>query len=308
MRVIVVGMGVQGRKRFKFAGPDAVARVDPFAAEAEYKRVEDVPLDAYDAALVCTPDQAKLPILAYLLTHRKHLLVEKPVIAEDDAAILHLQDLAERHATVCYTAYNHRFEPHIVRLKALLDSGDLGQVYLAKFFYGNGTARDVRNSEWRDQDLGVFPDLGSHLLDWTLQLFGPPDVPAEVWRAERFENRAYDHFHFGFRGTPRVDFEMSLLAWRNTFRLDVFAEKGTAHIDCLCKWGPSTFTHRRRVLPSGRPDETQHTLVCADPTWEAEYAHFKTLCAAPAHNLANDLWINRTFNAVRRQLNSANSA
>ncbi|HVT73261.1 MAG TPA: Gfo/Idh/MocA family oxidoreductase [Lacunisphaera sp.] len=302
MRVVVVGLGIQGRKRLAVAGPAAVATVDPVAAGATYQAIEQVPLDAYDAALVCTPDQAKLPILEYLLTHRKHLLVEKPVIAPTNAPLARLKELAERNGTVCYTAYNHRFEPHILRLKQALDSGELGEVYLAKFFYGNGTARDVRNSVWRDQDLGVFPDLGSHLLDWTLMLFGRPGAPPVVTAAHRFENRAYDHFRFGFAGRPALDFEMTLLSWRNTFRCDVFAEKGSVHIDCLCKWGPSLYTRRTRVLPSGRPAEQVERLECPDPTWVAEYGHFLRLCAAPAHNLDNDMWINEVFNRVRRDL------
>ena len=235
------------------------------------------------------------------------MLVEKPLIAESDEELRGLKALAEKNRAVCYTAYNHRFEPHLVKLKRTLESGVLGQVYLAKFFYGNGTARDVRNSAWRDQGMGVFPDLGSHLLDWTLFLFGRPTVPAEVWRASRFENRASDHFQFGFRGTlPELDFEMTLLSWRNTFRCDIFAEKGSAHIDCLCKWGPSTFTLRKRILPSGRPDEESETLKCSDPTWQEEYAHFLNLCRAPATtNIDNDIWINGVFSAVRRTLDPA---
>jgi predicted dehydrogenase len=301
MRVIVVGLGVQGRKRLGIAGAEAVATVDPVAPEAHFRQIEDVPLERYDAALVCTPDGVKLGLLEYLLGHGKHVLVEKPLIAESDEALLRLKALAAQHHAVCYTAYNHRFEPHIVRLKGVLESGALGRVYLAKFFYGNGTARDVRNSAWRDQGLGVFPDLGSHLLDWTLFLFGPPAVAAEVWRHSRFENRASDHFAFGFRGTaPELDYEMTLLSWRNTFRCDVFAEHGTAHIDGLCKWGPSTFTLRHRILPSGRPTEEAETLVCPDPTWKAEYAHFLGLCRQPGTNLDNDLWINGVFNAVGR--------
>ncbi len=302
MRVIVVGLGIQGRKRLAVAGPEAVATVDPVAPNAAFKRVEDVPLDSYDAALVCTPDQAKLPILEYLLAHGKHLLVEKPVIAPTREPLERLKALAEQNRTVCYTAYNHRFEPHIVRLKQVLDSGALGQVYLAKFFYGNGTARDVRNSVWRDQDLGVFPDLGSHLLDWTLFLFGQPASTPVVAAANRFENRAFDHFRFGFAGTPALDFEMTLLSWRNTFRCDVFAERGSAHIDCLCKWGPSILTLRQRMLPSGRPTEQTERLECPDPTWVAEYDHFKQLCTTPAHNLDNDIWINEVFNRVRAGL------
>lgn len=303
MRVVVVGMGVQGRKRLAFAGSDAVATVDPVASGAAFRRIEDVPLDSYDAALVCTPDGVKIGILTHLLRHGKHVLVEKPLISDDPAELAELKALAERNRTVCYTAYNHRFEPHIVRLKRLIDSGELGTLYLAKFFYGNGTARDVRNSEWRDRGMGVFPDLGSHLLDWTLFLFGPPKGPPAVWRAARYENRAPDHFHFGFSvGSPELDFEMTLLSWRNTFRCDVFAEKGSAHIDCLCKWGPSVFTLRKRVLPSGRPAEETERLECPDPTWKLEYEHFLGLCRSPSNNIANDIWINGIFNDVRRRL------
>jgi predicted dehydrogenase len=277
-------LGVQGRKRLAVAGEEAVATVDPVQAQAGYRAIEDVPLADYDAALVATPDEAKLPILRYLLAHGKHVLVEKPLLGGAE-----LRELAR--SVVCYTAYNHRFEPHLVSLRSVLDSGRLGKIYRARFFYGNGTARDVRDSAWRDTGWGVLADLGSHLLDTVLFLFGRLEGCCRVWRADRFENRAYDHFAFGFHGGLAVDCEMTMLSWRNTFHADVYGETGSAHIDCLCKWGPSTLTVRRRVLPSGRPDEEAETLVCADPTWALEYAHFKTLCAAPATNLDNDIWI-----------------
>lgn len=89
---------------------------------------------------------------------------------------------------------------------------------------------------------------------------------------------------------------MTMLAWRNHFTCDVFAEKGSAHIESLCKWGPSTFTHRTRILPSGRPPEEAVTLVQDDPTWDIEYKHFIDLCENKGgHNLINDVWINRTL-------------
>jgi scyllo-inositol 2-dehydrogenase (NADP+) len=301
MRVIVVGAGNQGGKRAKVAGPDLVATVDPFNTAATFRTVEQAPLDSYDAALVCTPDAAKPKILSHLLTNRKHVLVEKPLIGEAGTTLQQLKQLAERNRVVCYTAYNHRFEPHILRLKQALDANWLGRIYQAKFFYGNGTARDVRNSAWRDTGLGVLPDLGSHLLDWTLMLFGRPTVPPRVWGAHRFENRAFDHYHFTFQGEPVLDYEMTMLSWRNTFRFDLFAENGSAHIDCLCKWGTSTYTERRRVLPSGRPRETVETLPQGDPTWELEYAHFKKLCQNPANNIANDIWIDAMLVELGKQ-------
>jgi predicted dehydrogenase len=199
--------------------------------------------------------------------------------------------LATSRGAVCYTAYNHRFEPHIVNLRNILNSGRLGRIYSARFFYGNGTARDARNSPWRDKGFGVLPDLGSHLLDTVLFLFGPVEGDCRMWRADRFENRAYDRYLFGFHGPLPVDCEMTMLSWRNTFHADVYGELGSAHIYCLCKWGPSTLTVRRRVLPSGRPDEEASTLVCADPTWAIEYEHFKSLCQSPCTNIGNDMWI-----------------
>lgn len=292
MRVIVVGLGIQGKKRMAIAGNEVVATVDPSVSGAAYQSVEKVPLDSYDAALVCVPDTAKFPILQYLLAKGKHVLVEKPLLANSEDELHRLKDLVNTRKAACYTAYNHRFEPHILNLKRAIDGGRLGRIYLAKFFYGNGTARDVRSSPWRDQGAGVLPDLGSHLLDWTLFLFGKPASPPEIWSCDRFENKAPDHFHFGFHGELVLDYEVTLISWRNMFRADIFGEKGSAHIDCLCKWGPSTFTLRKRVLPSGRPDEESQTLVYADPTWKAEYEHFKAQCRGGATNLENDIWIN----------------
>jgi scyllo-inositol 2-dehydrogenase (NADP+) len=302
MRVIIVGLGVQGRKRLAVAGREAVATVDPLNAEGQYRRVEDVPLSSYDAALLCIPDEGKLEIATYLLSNRKHLLVEKPLFASKPSDLMSLKSLAEQNRTACYTAYNHRFEPHFVRMKALIESGRLGRIYSVRMFYGNGTARLVRDSTWRDQGAGVLPDLGSHLLDTVLFWFGRPAAPFTVFSANRFENHAPDHVAFGSNGTPVLQLEVALTSWRNHFYCDIFAESGSAHISSLCKWGPSSFTLRDRKLPSGRPDEEAVTLVQPDPTWVAEYQHFKQLCRQGASNIANDIWINETLGGLSAAL------
>jgi scyllo-inositol 2-dehydrogenase (NADP+) len=304
MRVVIVGLGIQGRKRRAIAAADAVVSVDPVNREADYRKLTDVPLAAYDAALVCTPDDAKLELLAYLLENRKHVLVEKPLLAPDTAVLERLAALARSRGAVCYTAYNHRFEPHFVRMKETIESGILGHVYLCRMFYGNGTARDVRNSPWRDRGAGVLPDLGSHLLDTALFWFGQIDGPFAVWSADRFENRAFDHLTFGARGAPVLEMEITLLSWRNHFTADVYGEYGSAHIESLCKWGPSTFVRRTRVLPSGRPPEEAITIVQADPTWAVEYEHFKKVCERGpdlAGTLAADIRLNEVLSDLARQ-------
>jgi len=303
MRVAVVGLGVQGRKRLGVAGADAVATVDPVNREAGYRQVEDVPLGAYDAALVCTPDQVKLHILEYLLANGKHVLVEKPLVAGHAQPLRRLQALADARAVVCYTAYNHRFEPHIVAMKQALDARRIGRVYQASFFYGNGTARVFRDSGWRDQGMGVIPDLASHLLDMAEFLFGRPEGTPVVWSAQHFENASPDYFLLGYPdAAPMLKMEGTLLSWRNTFRLDVVGDDGSAHVFGLCKWGPSEFVVRRRVLPSGKPPEEVHVLEQADPTWAAEYDHFVKLCATGGTNIDTDIWINEVLNGLGRRV------
>lgn len=300
MRVIVVGLGVQGKKRCAVAGKEVVATVDPVHPEATYRSLADVPLGMYDAALVCTPDDAKVELLTHLLNNGKHLLVEKPLLAPDNHTLEALANVACSKGVVCYTAYNHRFEPHFVRMKHTIESGQLGKIYCVRMFYGNGTARLVRDSAWRDQGAGVLPDLGSHLLDTVLFWFGRPSVPFQMYSCNRFENRSFDHVSFGANGSPVLQLELTLLNWRNHFYADVFAENGSAHIQSLCKWGPSTFTLRDRKLPSGRPDEEATTLVQADPTWALEYQHFKQLCARGESNIENDMWINSALNDLSK--------
>lgn len=302
MRVVVAGLGVQGQKRKAVAGKEVVATVDPVHPEAQYKRIEDVPLGAYDAALLCIPDEPKIAVIEYLLKNRKHLLVEKPLFAANPPDLLRLKALAAETGTVCYTAYNHRFEPHFVRMKELIESGRLGRIYSVRMFYGNGTARLVRDSAWRDQGAGVLPDLGSHLLDTALFWLGKPVDGFRIHSASCFENRAFDHVAFGANADPVLQFEVTLLSWRNHFYADVFAENGSAHISSLCKWGPSTFSVRDRKLPSGRPDEESVTLVQPDPTWAVEYGHFRKLCETGGGNIDNDIWINNTLQGLSAAL------
>lgn len=300
MRCVIVGYGVQGKKRLRVAGAEGVGVVDPISADAQWRRITDVPLERYDAALVCTPDEPKMEILGYLASHGKHALVEKPLHAASDHELSELEAAARRSGTLIYTAYNHRFEPHYMRMRDEIQSGTLGRIYRCRMFYGNGTARLVRDSAWRDQGAGVLPDLGSHLLDTARFWFGDLGDDFRVVSASRFENRAPDHVVIASeQSRPKIELEMTLLSWRNHFTCDIFAEGGTAHIESLCKWGPTTFTRRTRLLPSGRPPEASATLVQEDPTWALEYAHFSRLVAERAPtDLGNDRWLLSTLNRL----------
>ncbi len=161
MRIVVVGLGVQGRKRRRFAGVDYVASVDPVGDDADYKSLHDVPIDRYDAVLACIPDEPKLDLVRYCIDNKKHVLIEKPLWTPRDEDISELERAARSRGIVVYTAYNHRFEPHFVRMRDLIVSGELGTIYSCRMFYGNGTARLVREfglarpRRRRDSGLGI---------------------------------------------------------------------------------------------------------------------------------------------------------
>ena len=301
MKIIIIGMGVQGNKRLAIAKEDVVGTVDPFK-EAAYKTVYDVPLDLFDSAILCIQDDLKIELITYLLNNKKNIMVEKPVFALSSMQIEELQRLAKHNNVTCYTAYNHRFEPNFIKMKEFIDNNVLGKIYTVRMFYGNGTARLVRDSKWRDQGAGVLPDLGSHLLDTLEFWFDTKFDGFKIISATKNENKSYDNVVFGKSESPNIMLETSLLSWRNHFSADIYGEHGSAHITSLCKWGPSKFIHRKRIIPSGRPVENSNEIISDDPTWKEEYSFFKAMIKNKESNLNRDIWINNILNELIREL------
>jgi len=297
-KFLVVGLGIQGVKRRAIIGERPCLTVDPLVATADYVRIQDVPLDSFDVVFLCTPDSVKKEIVEYCVAHGKHVLIEKPFTLEL-AAYAELSSLQEKTGSTVYVAYNHRFEPHIARVKQLLEQGNLGEIYTVSLSYGNGTAELVRLSNWRDIGIGVVADLGSHLLDMIDFWWGLEGRTIDFLDARTIENRAYDQATFRVSGEPIVYAETTMLSWRNDFHCHIRGSEGSAHISSLCKWGPSSLTIRGRVRPSGRPDEYTATLVESDPTWLKEFDHFLALIEkGDSGNLATSREISRILGAV----------
>ena len=273
---LIVGMGVQGQKRCaQFRGGHFLT-ADTALSGVDYRSLGEVPKNAYDDVFLCTPDSEKQQLLFELISMGKNVLVEKPLqlSAEEYQELIGLQRVS---GSTVYVAYNHRFEPQIVELKNIINSGELGQVYTISMSYGNGTAGQVRKSPWRDAGLGVIADLGSHLLDLVIFLDSLADRQISFMDAQRIENEAFDHAVWGLSGYPKVYLQTSLLSWKNSFHCEIVASEGSASVSGLCKWGPSLLHIDYRRRPSGRPDQREKTLVLDDPTWAAELAHFSKL-------------------------------
>ena len=304
-RPIVIGYGVQGKKRAKIIGSNLVAIIDNNNIKTDYNNVYEVPLETYNIALVCTGDKEKIEIIKYLLTNKKHVLVEKPLLTNDPQHLIEMKNLAKSNKVVCYTAYNHRFEPHIIKMAKVLKNKELGKIYTIRMFYGNGTARLVRDSLWRDKGSGVLSDLGSHLFDILDYWFEDVrDIKFTVVGAFTHENKSFDNvILLGQRKFP-IQLEVSLVSWRNSFTCDIFSENGSAHINSFCKWGPSTLTLRKRIFPSGKPLEQKFLTKKNDPTWLKEYEYFLKLCKKNDYeSLDKDIWLNNLIKNLSKTVN-----
>jgi predicted dehydrogenase len=278
MRLLVIGSGIQGNKRALVAQSDFVGFVDPLSESAHYRSIHDVNPDLYDAVAICTPNSEKELYINHSIELRKHILVEKPLIASSPRELMWLKDKAKNFGCVLYTAYNHRFEPSFILVKEYIANGGLGNLYQIRMIYGNGTAQLVKNSSWRDKGLGVIEDLVPHLID-TLKFWFPTNkFKLSLVNASAFENCAPDYAALISIGSqPLISIEVSLCAWKNTFVCDIYGEKGSAHINGLSKWGESEFKFHKRIFPSGKPIENAHIFPQGDPTWRLEYDHFKDL-------------------------------
>ncbi len=305
MRVLVIGLGIQGKKRVRFCYKDLSATVDPKNPAATYKNIEDVPVNSFDAAIICVPDGEKIKIIRYLLKNNKHILVEKPLWAETKKELNEVSKLLKsKSSLIVRTAYNHRFEPSFLEMKKLIQSQKLGEIYSCRMFYGNGTAQLVKSSPWRDQGSGALLDLGSHLIDTCLFWFGDKIYNFKKTVSNSYENKSPDHVIISSEiPLPRIELEMTFCMWRNHFTCDIIGSKGSAHIESLCKWGEAKFIHRTRVFPAGCPLEKRIEKNIEDPTWELEYKSFlESIDSGEKSNLDKDLWLYDTLKKLEKSI------
>ena len=88
MKILIVGLGVQGQKRKKLLDKKHVfATVDTKNKHADFKNIKDAPLKKYDSVFICTPDSEKIKILNYCIKYKKNALIEKPLVLNSEAKI-----------------------------------------------------------------------------------------------------------------------------------------------------------------------------------------------------------------------------
>jgi scyllo-inositol 2-dehydrogenase (NADP+) len=147
-----------------------------------------------DLVALATPNATHFPFARQCLEAGKHVVIDKPftVSSEEAAALIALASERRRLVTVYH---NRRWDGDFLTVQGLLASGALGRV--AAFESRFDRFRPQRNPHaWREHGpgAGILYDLGPHLIDQALALFGAPAAIYADIRAERPGGDADDAF------------------------------------------------------------------------------------------------------------------
>lgn len=201
LRTVLFGYGLGGRV---FHAPlidadpryslDVIVTSDPVrakAAAAAYPDAAVVPSTEaalaltgnLDLAVVSTPPATHAPLGIAALKAGLSAVVDKPFAHSPEAA-RELMDAAAAAGTVLSVFQNRRWDGDFLTLRGLLERGELGTV--SRFESRMESFKPAVTKAWKREagaadGGGILFDLGPHLIDQALQLFGPAEpVYAEV--------------------------------------------------------------------------------------------------------------------------------
>ncbi|MEG9437239.1 oxidoreductase [Edaphobacter sp. HDX4] len=129
-----------------------------------------------DLIVIATPNDSHFPLAAAAIQAGKHVVIDKPFTL-NLAEARELVTLARQHDCLLSVFQNRRWESDVLAAKSILESGVLGQI--THFEAHMDRFRPLVRQRWREDPgagAGLWFDLGPHLIDLTLHLFGLPDA------------------------------------------------------------------------------------------------------------------------------------
>ncbi len=196
LRAGVVGLGWAGQQHMDaFAALDGVelvaiagmeddARVElgeKYGVKRLHRDWKDLVAEGdLDIVSVAVPTFLHAPITIGALEAGMHVLCEKP-IARSATEAQAMVDAARAAGRVLEIAFNHRRRGDIEALKAAIDAGTIGRPYHGRAIWLRRAGIPALGSWFTNREMaggGPLIDLGVHVLDYALHLFGEPKVLA----------------------------------------------------------------------------------------------------------------------------------
>jgi predicted dehydrogenase len=257
-RIGVVGLGQMGRyhtQAYRAAGVNFLVGCDADPARAAaFGREHDLPTcNSFDELLavpglsalsICTPPHLHLPMVRAALEAGLDILCEKPLAStlRDGRAVLDLIP-AERIVMLCFF---HRFHEPIVRLRAMLAAGELGQPRFLRNRFALDMSADRRPWVWDPSQAGGGAVLNTsvHSIDLFRFLIGEPERVVARMRPNPTEStleRDAVLLLEAARGGPAAVLEALSDAVEREFALTLETDEAIAEVG----WNPPSLRIRR---------------------------------------------------------------
>jgi predicted dehydrogenase len=243
----------------------AVSSRDAARVHADWPALEVLP-DAHaliaradlDLIVIASPNDSHHPLARAALSAGRHVVVDKPFTLTL-AEARELVALAHARGRLLSVFHNRRWDGDFLTLRALIQRGELGRVVHLESAFDR--YRPVVRERWRESaapGAGLWFDLGPHLLDQALQLFGWPQAIALDQAVLRDGGRSDDWFQARLRYPGRrVVLRASMLAAAASPRFVVHGTQGS--------WLKQGLDPQEEALKSGaRPSWP------AGPDWGAD--------------------------------------
>ena len=198
-------------------GMRVVADTDTAFADAEI-----------DLMVIAAPNTVHAALANAALAAGKHVVVDKPftITSQEARQVIANASRAQRIVSVFQ---NRRWDSDFLTVRQLIASGVLGEI--SEFHSHFDRHRPVVADRWRERDQpgsGLWYDLGPHLLDQALQLFGMPLAVTADIALQRESAQVADYFHVLLRyPTLRVVLHAGSLVPANGLRFAVHGTRGS---------------------------------------------------------------------------------
>ena len=207
--------------------PDVVNAVLPHA-EVYSSLEEALKIHDVDLVIITTPNHLHGMQAKIALEHSCHVLVEKPFTLDSEEAEA-LVALATTQKKQLCVYHNRRFDGDFLTIKQLINDGRLGEIKRLESRFDR--FRPVPRDRWRENagpGSGIFWDLGPHLIDQALQLFGLPDAVSANILALREKGQSDDTFDITLYYNDKVvKLGSSAFQASSTLRYDLQGTRGS---------------------------------------------------------------------------------
>ena len=148
-----------------------------------------------ELVVIATPNDLHYPMAKSCLQKGKHVIIEKPFTLTSKEAD-ELISIADKKKLKIFVYHNRRWDGDFLTIQKLLKSGALGEVNEFEAHFDRYRPK-LTTRLWREEEKkggGVLFDLGPHLIDQALQLFGIPDKLFAKIETQRKATKVDDYF------------------------------------------------------------------------------------------------------------------